>query len=112
MPNGIPQTGSFSSNDPNAQAAVKAAIQARSQGSQPVPQLSQTGQQPSAQVPQPTPSVSAPSQIGPTPQVKPPATESELIIKGLTQRLSAISKVETASVETPQQPGPRIAPTS
>ena len=115
MPNGVPNLGSFAGGDPRARQAIEAAIQARGQGAN-VPLASQTGQQPSAQVPQPTPSPqgvppqSLPAQQGQGAQV-PIKSEAELIIKGLTQRLSAISKVETAAVETPSQPSPRIAPT-
>lgn len=104
MPNGVPNLGQFSAGNPQAQQAVQAAIQARSGQSAPVPQLAQTSQQPATQTPSPV----AGAPPGPTTpqaggvqapqQAKPPATEAELIIKGLTQRLSAISKVETAQV--------------
>ena len=105
----IPQTGSALSGDPDAQAAVKAAIQARSQGTS-VPQLSQTGQG-SAVAPQPLPAPQG--QIAQPGQGQAPIkTEAELIGRGLMQRLSAISKIETASVETPDQPSARVAPTS
>ncbi len=110
----IPQTGSALSGDPDAQAAVKAAIQARSQGTS-VPQIAQTGQQPQGQVPQPIPGVPSPQGQSPTlgqGAQAPIKTEAELIGRGLMQRLSAISKIETASVETPDQPSARVAPTS
>lgn len=106
-----PNLGSALAGDPQAQQAIQAAIQARSQGAN-VPLAAQTGQQPSAQTPMPT-SVAPQGALPQEAQgaVKPPATEAELIIKGLTQRLSAISKVETASVESPAQPTPKVAPT-
>ena len=102
----VPNLGSFSQGDPQAQAAVQAAIQARRQGSQPVPQLGQQGAQggqPS--VPQPTPAPQgAPPQLPTQGQEKPPSTEAELIVKGLSSRLSAISKVETSQTETRSAP--------
>lgn len=89
--------------DPNAQAAVQAAIQARAGGTS-VPQAAQTGQQPPMQTPQPMPAPQGPGMSMPKPSE--PAPESELIVKALGQRLSAISSVEKAK----NQPGPQMAP--
>ena len=102
MANGV-RTGSFAAQDPGAQEAVQAAIARRQGGQQPVPQLSQTGQQ----APTVTPPVpqGAPQGIPQGAQAAPtPPSEAEIIEKALSQRLSSISKVEEAQAIPPKPP--------
>ena len=104
----MPQNlGSFGAGlGQGAQNPLAAAIAARQGQGAPVPQLNQTtpasaqGQSPQAP---PVPS-GAPSGM-PMPQGMaggtPPSTEAELIVKGLTDRLKAISKVEQQPLAAP-----------
>ena len=91
--------GSFGQGQPGQpQDALQQAIQARSQGTQPVPQLNQTMQG------SPQPGQPPTTDIGSAPQPKAPTTEAEIIVKALDSRLKSISEVEKGSV-TPAQGG-------
>ena len=81
-----PNLGSMQGQD-----ALQQAIARRQQGGQTISPLSQV---PSGEQPSQTP---PPGQVA-QPQAKPPASESELIVKGLTQRLQAISEVDKAQM--------------
>lgn len=84
--------GSFGQG-PGTQDALQQAIQARSQGSRPVPQLNQTmqGSPQPPQVPQTGGEMA-------TPTAKTPVTEAEIILKAFDSRLKTISKIEEANL--------------
>jgi hypothetical protein len=82
------QMGSFGMGQ--GQDALQAAMSARQEGGQPVPQLEQTlGNE---TVPGAAPEGAAVPQS----QGKPPTPETELILKALSDRLKFLSKVEEA----------------
>lgn len=94
------------------QDAIQQAIMARQEGGQVPPQLEQTMGNPN--VPSPVgadPNTAVPQMSDPGVSAKqPPTTETELIIKALSQRLGAISKVEQAQIQPPAQDVPAFAP--
>lgn len=91
-------TGSFGTGlGPEASQAIQEAIDARAQGGQPTPALSQvTPASPQGQPPV-TPDVTGQP---PMPQAspKPPSSEAEVILKAMSDRLKTISKVESGGL--------------
>lgn len=93
-------TGSFMAGNPQSQDAVQMAMQMRGMGASPVPALSQTGQgAPAMPPPAPTTQAPMPSQPPQGAMMAPNDPESQLIVKALSSRLSAISSVEKSEVE-------------
>ena len=111
----MPQLGSFQAGSPDAQQAIQAAIQARQQQGQQVPQLSQgatSSPQPGSQVNSATPqAIPAGMGQGQASQTPPP-TDTQMILKAMDQKLRSISKVEehqAGIVKAPAQ-SPQAAP--
>jgi len=107
-------TGSFQAGNQEATQAVQQAIQARQQGGQQVPQLSQ-GATSQPQAPGQVSSQAIPAGMAPQAQgqsAQPPATDTQMILKAMDQKLRSISKVEehqAGIVKAPSQ-SPQAAP--